>query len=221
MASRCALDQEALGNLELFLLGVAGKAQDFHAVLQRLRNGVQDVGGADEHDFREVVLDVEIMIGERVVQLGIEDFHQRGGWIAAEIHGHLVDFVEDENRIDRAGLLHHLDDLAGKGADVGAAMAADFGFIANAAEGDADEFAAGGMADGHGQGSLANAWRADEAQDRALGILHQLADGEKFEDAVLDFFEAVVLFVQNFFGGPDVANFLGSFFQGTASSQSR
>ena len=128
-----ALHQEALGNLQFFLLGVAGDAQDFHAILQRLRNGVQHVGGADEHHFRKVVLHVEIMIGEGVIQFGIEHFHQRRRRIAAEVGGHFVHFIQNENRIDGAGLLHHLDDLAGQRADVGAAMAANFGFIANAA----------------------------------------------------------------------------------------
>src|SRR5208282_4922987 len=46
-----ALDQEALGDFHLFLLRVTRQAQDFHAVLQRLRNGVQHVRGADEHYF--------------------------------------------------------------------------------------------------------------------------------------------------------------------------
>ena len=35
-----ALDQEAPSNFELFLFGVAREAQDFHAILQGLRNGV-------------------------------------------------------------------------------------------------------------------------------------------------------------------------------------
>ncbi|HEY6386936.1 MAG TPA: hypothetical protein VIX91_14765, partial [Candidatus Acidoferrum sp.] len=46
----------------------------------------------------------------------IEHFEQRGGRIAAEVHRHFVDFVEHEDRILGAGLLHHLDDLAGKSA---------------------------------------------------------------------------------------------------------
>ena len=207
VASRWRFDEEALGDLELFLLGVAGDAQDFHAVLQRLRNGVQHVGGADEHYFRKIVFDVEIVVGEGVIQLGIEDFHQRGRRIAAEVRGHLVHFIENEDGVDGAGLLHHLDDLAGQGADVGAAMAANFGLVAHAAERDADKLAAGGVADGHGQRSLADAWRPDEAEDGAFGIFHQLANGQKFEDAVFDFFEAVMLFVEDFFGGAGCREF--------------
>src|SRR5229473_2252036 len=43
-------------------------------------------------------------------------------------------------------------------------MAADFGFIAHAAERDTNEFAAGGVADGHGERGLAHARRSDEAK---------------------------------------------------------
>ncbi len=71
------LYQEALRDFQFFLLRVARQAQDFHAVLQRLRNRMQHVGGADKHHFRKVVLDVEIVIGERVIDLRIEHFHQR------------------------------------------------------------------------------------------------------------------------------------------------
>src|SRR5260221_10254358 len=182
-----ALYQEALGDFELFLFGVAGQAQDFHAVLQRLRNRVHHVRGADEHDFRKIVFDVQVVIRERVIEFRIEHFHQGCRRVAAEVGGHLVHFVENENRIDGAGLLHHLDNLAGQGANIGAAVAANFGFVAHAAQRYADKLAAGGMADRHGQRGLANARRPNKAKDRALGIFHELADGQEFQDAVFDF----------------------------------
>ena len=88
--------------------------------------------------------------------------------VAAEVHRHLVDLVEQEDRVDRARLLHPLDDLAGEGADVGPAVAADLGLVAHAAEGEADELAPGGAGDRLGERRLADARRADEAEDRAL-----------------------------------------------------
>lgn len=81
----------------------------------------------------KVVLNVEIVILEGVVLLGVEDFQQRAGGVAAEVRGHLVDLVEHDDRVLRAGLLHRLNDLAGERADVGAAMTADLGFVADAA----------------------------------------------------------------------------------------
>src|SRR6202171_5936403 len=91
-------------------------------------------------------------------------------------------------------------------------MAANLGFIAHAAERNADELAASRMADGHSQGSLTNARRPDEAQNRALRVLHELADRQKFKDPLLDLIEAIVLFVQDFLRGFDVADFLGFLF---------
>ena len=164
--------------------------------------------------LREVVFDVEIVVGEGVVELRIEHFHQRRGRIAAKIHGHFIDFIEHENRIDGAGLAHHLDDLSRQRANIGAAMSANFSFIAHSAERHADKFAAGGVADGSGKRSLADARRPYEAEDGTLGIFDELANGEIFQDALLDFFQAVMIFVENLLGALDVANFLGALLPG-------
>ena len=120
-------------------------------------NGVQHVGRGDEEHLREVVVDVEVVILEGGVLLGVENFEQRRGGIAAEVGGDFVDFVEQEDGILGAGALHVLDDLAGHGADVGAAMAANLGFVAHAAQREADKFAAGGLGDGHAERGFAHA----------------------------------------------------------------
>ena len=173
--------------------------------------GVHHVRGGDEHDLGEVVLDVEVVIDEGVVLLRIEHLEQRRRRIAAEVHRHLVDFVEQEDRIDGAGLLHPLDDLAGEGADVGAAMAADLGLVAHAAERQAHELAAGGAGDRLGERGLADAGRSDEAEDRCpCGCLHELAHGEELEDALLDLLEAEVVLVEDLLGQLDVLDLLGS-----------
>ena len=201
--------EELLGDLDLLLLGVAGELEHFHAVAQRLRDRVQHVGRADEHHVRQVVLDVEVVVEERVVLFRVEHLEQRRRRVAAEVHRHLVDFVEQEHRVHRAGLLHHLDDLAGEGADVGAAVAADLGLVAHAAERQPDELAVHRARDRLGQRGLADARRAGEREDRRLRLLHQGADGEELEDAVLDLLEAVVVLVEDLFGALEVAALLG------------
>ena len=65
------VDQVALGDLDLFVLGVAGDADDFHAVQQWLRHP-QAVGGGDEHHVREVVVDLKIVIREGRILFRIE-----------------------------------------------------------------------------------------------------------------------------------------------------
>jgi len=126
---------------------------------------VHHVGRADEHDFGEIVFDVEVMVREGIVQLRIEDFHEGRRGIASEVGGHLVHFIQDEDGVDGPGFLHHLNDLAGEGADVRAPMSADFGFIPHAAERYAHELAARGASDGHCQRRFADSGRPDEAQD--------------------------------------------------------
>jgi hypothetical protein len=154
--------QVALGDLDLLVFGIAGDADDLHAVHQRRRD-VERVRRSDEHDAGEVVIHFEIMVVEGVVLLRIEHFEQRRGRIAAEIRAHLVDFVEQEQRIGGLGLAHRLDDFSRHRADIGAAVAADLRLVAHAAERDAHEFAPRGACDRLAERGLADARRADEA----------------------------------------------------------
>ena len=93
-------------------------------------------------------------------------------------------------------------------------MPADFGFIAHPAQRNAHELASRCMPDGHGQRSLAHSRRPHEAQNRALRILHQLANRQKLQDPFLNFFEAIVLFVQNLFRSLNVSDFFRPLFPG-------
>ena len=94
------------------------------------------VGRGDEQDFRQVVVDVEVVVVESGVLLGIQGLQQGGGRVAVDVFRHLVDFVEDDDGVGGAGALDGLDDTARHGADVGLAVAADFRLVVQAAEGD-------------------------------------------------------------------------------------
>ena len=103
-----------------------------------------------------------------------------------------------------AGLLHALNDAARKRADIGPAMAADFGLVPHAAQADADELAAQRAGDGFAQRGFPDARGADEAEDRALHFLFQFAHGEIFEDPFLHLFQVVVVLVQDLRGSLEV-----------------
>ena len=60
---------------------------------------MQRIGRRDEKDFREIVVEIQIMIIEGEILLRVEHLEQRRRGIAAEIHAHLVDFIEAEHRI--------------------------------------------------------------------------------------------------------------------------
>src|SRR5580765_1905678 len=98
----------------------------------------------------------------------IEHLEQRRRRIALEPGGNLVDLVEHEYRVHRTRLLQSLHDPAGDGADVGAAMPADLRLVADAAERDADELPVHRPRDRLAERRLADAWRADEAENRSL-----------------------------------------------------
>ena len=127
------LDQMALGDLDLLVLGIAFEPDDLHAVEQRLRQ-VERIGGGDEHHVRKIVVDLQIMVLELVVLLRVKDLEQSRGGVAAEILAELVDLVEQEQRVGCAGLLQVRHDLARQGADIGAAVAANLGLVAHAAQ---------------------------------------------------------------------------------------
>ena len=60
-------------NVVLFILCVTRDANNLHAIQQRWRN-IEAVGRADEHDVREIEIDLEIVIGKRRVLLRVEYF---------------------------------------------------------------------------------------------------------------------------------------------------
>src|SRR5271169_1366669 len=74
------------------------------------------------------------MVVESAILLGVEHFEQGRRRIAAEVGRHLIDLIEQQHGIARTGLAHALDDLAGKGADVRAAMATNLGLVAHATD---------------------------------------------------------------------------------------
>src|SRR5262249_2735151 len=71
--------QELTGNFNLFELGVSVQPQDFHAVLQRSRNGVQHVGSGNEEDLGQIVLHVKVVVLEHPVLLRIKNLKQSSG----------------------------------------------------------------------------------------------------------------------------------------------
>jgi hypothetical protein len=146
--------------------------------------------------------DVEVVVGERRVLRGVEDLkHGRRG-IAAEVRAHLVDFVEHHDGIAGPGLAQLGDDPAGHRADVRAAVAADVGLVAHAAQRDPDELAAHRLGDALAEARLAHARRADEAENRTRAAfadpaLLELEHGEILDDAALDLLQVMVIAVED------------------------
>jgi len=167
-------DQVALHDLQLFFFGVSGSSSTSILSRSACGTGSSMLAVVRNNTFRKIERDVQVMVGEGVVLLGIEHLEQRRRRIAAEIHAELVDFVEDEQRVVRARIAQSLDDSTRQRADVSAAMPANLGLVADAAERQAHEFAAECSSDRLAERSFAGARRTDEAQDRSLGVVLSL-----------------------------------------------
>ena len=106
-------DEVALRDAELLLLGVARELDHVHAVEQRPGDRVERVRGADEQHLREVERQVEVVVAEVPVLLGVEHLEHRARRVAAEVGAHLVDLVDQEHRVQRLGVADRADDRPG------------------------------------------------------------------------------------------------------------
>ena len=135
---------------------------------------------------------------------GVEHLEQRGRWVSAPVGADLVDFVQEDHGVHRAGVAQSAHEPARQCADVRAPVTPDLGLVAHAAERHADELPVQSARDRLADGRLARSRRPDQGQDRAgalvlgdVALLPELAHGQVLDDAVLDVFEARVVGVQD------------------------
>src|SRR5690606_5202241 len=191
-----------------------GKMQDLQSVLKRRRYRMQNICRRDKEYVRQIVIDVKVMVAERVVLFRVENLQQSCTRVAAEIMAELIDFVEQNDRIRRSGAFHKLDDLSRQSSDIRSAVAAYLGFVVNAAERKPDEFSARRLCDRFSERGFTDARRTDEAKYRSLRIFYELANGQKFENPFLYFFQAVMIGVQRLFGFLNAFDLFGSLLPG-------
>ncbi len=209
--------QIAPGDLDLLVGRVAVEAHDLHAVEERAGDAIGHVRRRDEEHLREVELDVQVVVAERVVLGGVEHLEERGRGVAAPVGADLVDLVQEDHGVHRLRVAERADQAAGHGADVGAAVAADLGLVAHAAQRHAHELAAGRLGNRLADRGLACAGRSDQGQDRAgaaalvldPAFLAELADGDVLRDALLHVLEAGVVGVEHLAGANRVQDLVG------------
>ena len=100
------------------------------------------------------------MVAEAVVLLRVEDFEQCACRIPVVRRGHLVDFVEDKDRVLCASFLDALDNPPGQGPDVCPPVPADLGFVPDAAKADPDILPAQRLRDALSEARLTGARRS-------------------------------------------------------------
>ena len=191
-------DQVALGDLQLFLVGIARHLDDLHAVKERARDRVGGICGRDEEHTGEIERDLEEVVPEAAVLLAVKRLKKGGRRVAPIVRAELIDLVEHHQRVARLGLDDAGDDAARHRADIGFAVAADLGLVMYAAERDAHALAACRPGDRHGNARLARAGRADKTDQSALYLRRQLAHSQVFKDPLLDLFKPVMIVFKHF-----------------------
>ncbi|KAJ6262412.1 LOW QUALITY PROTEIN: hypothetical protein Dda_3220 [Drechslerella dactyloides] len=173
--------QIPLRNRHLLVGNIPAQLDHLHAVQQRPRDRIRHVGRAHEQHLAQIHGHVHIVVQKRVVLLRIQQLEQRGRRVALVPAPNLVHLVDEDER----------------GADVRPSVALDFRDVREPADAEAVELALDRARDGLADGRLADARRADEAEDLPLDAAAQLADGDEFENPVLHVLETVVILVEH------------------------
>ena len=79
-------------------------------------------------------------------------------------------------------------------------MSADFALVAHAAQRHADVFTPCGFGDAFAQRRFAHPRGTDQAQNRTFQLIGAFLHGKVFQNALFDFFQAVVVFIEHQIG---------------------
>ena len=127
-------NQILLRNFQLLLQGVSTDINNLHPVPEWCWDRIQRIGRSDEHHFRQIIIQLQIVIHKRIILLRIQHFQQGRGGVPAKRRAHLVDFIEHHHRICLAGPFHRSQNPPGQCTDVGSPMAPNLRLIMNPAQ---------------------------------------------------------------------------------------
>ena len=115
-----------LCNLEFFLCQIAAYIDHLHTVLQGRLDGLDIVGSGDEHDIRQIIIYVEIIVMERRILLRIKRFQKCRRWIALDVLCEFVHFIEHNHRVGCTRTVDAIEDTSRQRAHVCLPMTTDF-----------------------------------------------------------------------------------------------
>ena len=139
------------------------------------------------------------MVRKCAVLLGIKDFQQCAGRIAAVVFGKFVDFVQHHDRVGYAASLHGFHNPAWHRPHVSPAVSADLGFIPDTAETDPHVLSPERAGDTLSDAGLAGAGSSDKEENGAVLFSIQSHDRKLLDDAVFYFLKPVVVLIQYLF----------------------
>ena len=136
------------------------------------------------------------MVAERTILLRIQHLQKCGRRITTKISSHLVDFIKQEHGVHATTRLHTVNNTARHRADIGTAMAADFGLVTHAAQRYARKFALNRLGNTACQARLAHARGTNKTEDRATCALRQRTHRKIFQNALLNLLQSIMVCIQ-------------------------
>ena len=170
---------------QLLFIGIRTKLNDLHTVQQRSGHRIQRIRRGNEENIRQVIGNLQIMVPISVVLLRIQHLQQRCAGITAVVRTHLVDLVQQEQRIGAACLGHGSHNAAGHGAHIGLTVTTDVRFVVNTAEGNSGHFPVQAPGNGVRNGGLTNTGRANQTNDLRRHLRSHLTNGNGLQDTFL------------------------------------
>ena len=121
-------------NLYFLFLDISADFNQFHSIQQRLGNCIQIICRRNEHHMAQVIINVQIVIMESAVLLGVKDFQQGRCRITFKIARHFVYLIQDKHRIGCARFLQILDNPPAHRSDISTPVTTDFRFVMQSAQ---------------------------------------------------------------------------------------
>ena len=137
------------------------------------------------------------MVAEVIILLGIQHFEQRRRRITSEIISELVDFIQHDDRIAGARLLHRLDETTRHRPHVGTTMTPNFSLVAHAPQRDPNKLASHGPGNGSTQRRFPYTGRSRKAKDGSATVVSKTAHTEVFQNSILDRLQMRVIGIEN------------------------
>ena len=137
------------------------------------------------------------MVVEAAVLLGVQHLQKGRRRISLVVAAHLVDLVQQHQRIFHACLAHSGRDAAGHGSHIGAPVSPDLRLVPDAAQGNAHILFVQRPGDGPGDGGLSRSGRPHQTDDRAPALFRQDPHSQELQHPLFDLFHAVVILIQD------------------------
>ena len=137
------------------------------------------------------------MVAELLVLLAVQHLQQRGKRVALIVCADFVNFIQKHDRIFHSRRADSVGNASRHGSHVSLPMPAYFRLVAHAAQRDAHVGLFQRPCQRFRDGSLAGSRRSHQAENRALPLFRQRAHRQKFQHALLDVLETVMILLKH------------------------